>query len=124
MASALSRGSRFVENLDSQFQSRPPSLALTTISESPTSEFPPSPFALKRPPGFQHLPSSNSVASLATLRPTHSRAKLLATGLEEEENDKADEGREGKVGLLEWLFCGCWGRADEDEQSSRTNPME
>lgn len=33
---------------------------------------------------------------------------------------------EGKIGVLEWLLCGCWGRdtREDRENSGRTNPNE
>lgn len=37
-----------------------------------------------------------------------------------------DEEEGGRIGFLEWVLCGCWGRdtRDDRENSGRTNPNE
>ena len=121
--SAVKSGSRFVEDLSSQLRKEPVQLGtiLEVVSESD----------INRPntrPSFNQLPSLASVNSIDTLqnldRSKSTSHLLREPGQDEVEDEEDGLERRSPLGFWEWLMFGCWGRRADDEQSSKTNPME
>lgn len=79
--------------------------------------------------------SRSTLASQETVRPAPSASSVgRSSGVEreergsweerEEEEEEEEEVDDTSLGLLGWLFCGCWRSGEGEEQAGRTNPNE
>lgn len=102
--------------------SRRSSIAPPSRSPSPSSGLSPGGLARRRRP--------SSTASTPTLRADEEYRRAAGRRRDFASDADRDEQRSrGKIGLLDWLMCGCWrvgGYDDEEgaEQQGRTNPNE